>query len=106
MHNRNDSVLDDGSASSMVGVVPARYSDDGSYVPPMVDGGRTINDDLPLMVRTFMIKAFQGRMTRMNSMKVSAISNEGNPKQLPDGLAVIERNVGAVGGHAELSDEF
>ncbi|EJK75556.1 hypothetical protein THAOC_02714 [Thalassiosira oceanica] len=99
-------LLDDGTASSMVAIVPARYLDDGSHVPAMGEGGRTMNDDLPMMVRTFMIKAFQGRMTRMKTMKVSAITNEGNPKQFPDGFALIERNVGAVGGRRELLDEL
>ena len=69
-----------------------------------------MNDDLPMMVRTFMVKAFQGRMTRMKTMKVSAISNEGNPKQLPDGFAVIVRDPvppsPAVGSRLGSKDEL
>ena len=103
-------LLDDGTASSMVAIIPARYSDDNSFVPPMLEGGAKMNDDLPMMVRTFMVKAFQGRMTRMKTMKVSAISNEGNPKQLPDGFAVIVRDPvppsPAVGSRLKSKDEF
>ena len=76
----------------MVAIILSRYSDDNSYVPPMLEGRAKMNDDLPMMLQTFMVKEFQGKMMRMKTIKVSVISNEGNRKQLPDGFAVIVRD--------------
>jgi len=78
-----------GKTPSMVLVIPTKY-EDGTDVP-LMNSENDIHEDLPIMVRTFMVTAFQGRMSRLKSIAASAVQNTQMPNRLPDGLAIVDR---------------
>ena len=80
--------LRDGEA--MILVIPARY-DDGTNVPIRNSAGDGFHEDLPVLVRSFVVTAMQGQMSRRKSLVDSAFANGGEPKLMPEGLAIIER---------------
>jgi len=81
--------LQDGEA--MVMVIPARY-EDGTNVPFRNSAGDGYHDDLPVLVRSFVVTAMQGQMSRRKSLVDSAFTNAGEPKLVQEGLAIIERS--------------
>ena len=83
-------VLLQGSEIPAVMIIPAKY-EDGSDVPFKNMEGDGIHDDLPILVRSFIVTAFQGRMSRRKSLVHSAIQHSGEPRIIPAGLAIIER---------------
>lgn len=94
-------LLEQGAAPSAVLVLPTKY-EDGTDVPFM-DKDNNIHEDLPILVRTYMVTALQSRMSRRKSLAASAIQNTPMPKRLPDGLAMIERKESDKHGNSYFS---
>ena len=77
-------------------ILPAVY-EDGTPVPIMDDDG-SVHNDLPVLVRTYMITALQGRASRKKSIAQMVLQNTQMPRRLPDGLAVVVKNKKQLGG--------
>lgn len=81
-----------GQPAPTVLVLPAKY-ENGRDVPVM-NADNSIHEDLPILVRTYMVTAFQQQMSRRKSLVQSAIQNAqqtGTARQLLDGLAIIKK---------------
>ena len=81
--------LEEAEKIPMVLVLPAKY-DDGTDVPFMKSEG-VIHEDLPVLVSTMLITGLQGRASRRKSLVPMAMQVGGQPKLLPEGLAIVER---------------
>ena len=78
-----------GGPETNVLVLPAVY-EDGTPVPVRNEHGGP-HDDLPILVKTYMLTALQGRASRRKSLAAMAVQHTAMPKRLPDGLAKIEK---------------
>ena len=101
--NTNGAGTTDGSSTAPVVVLalPAVYDDGGdrhrrplSPVPFTNNIDGSIHDDLPILVRTWIVTEVQSRASRQKSVRALVMKHSTNtqPKILPKGLAVVVRN--------------
>lgn len=96
---------DDGGPNNNILVMPAVY-EDGTPVPFMSpQGGGVPHDDLPILVKTYMLSALQTQTSRKKSLVGLALQNSATPRILNEGFAQINRRE-IDGGKSSLFDEL
>lgn len=60
-------------------------------VIPAEGGSQGMDENTPLLVRTFVLTSIQARASRRKSLVVLAMQHASLPKFLPPGLAIIEK---------------
>ena len=59
---------------------------------PVEGGSQGMDENMPLLVRTFVLTSIQARASRRKSLVVLAMQHASMPKFLPQGLArIIEK---------------
>jgi Glycosyltransferase len=82
---------DDGGPNNNILVLPAVY-EDGTPVPFMSASGNGVpHDDLPILVKTYMLTALQSQASRKKSLVGLALQNSAAPRILNQGFAQITR---------------
>jgi glycosyltransferase involved in cell wall biosynthesis len=97
---------DAGGSNNNILVMPAVY-EDGTPVPFMSPHGDGVpHDDLPILVKTYMLAALQTQASRKKSLVLLALQNSAVPRILNEGFAQIDRRGNDSGNSFGRSSHF